>query len=563
MSPFDTLADSILAAFPELERADLAFSVPPKLDLGDVALRTFEAARKLKMPPPAFAQRLADDVEFGEEVEAVNVAGPYANFKLNRTTFGKRIVDAVAEQGAQYGSSGVGKGQKALLEHTSINPNASPHVGRARNAMIGDSLARLFRFEGYDLEVQYYVNDIGRQIAFLVLACDNPESMSFDDMLQTYADANSRAESDPEFAEAGYRLLKDIEEGKPEALERFRVVTDLCLNGQVSVLGRLGIVYDRFVRESDFVKDARLEGVLDALKAKGALFTDEEDRVMVDLQKLGREYEEGRYVALLRSNGSSLYFYRDLAYTMYKLEQNASLNVIVLGEDHLLYMQQLQLILEAAGKSCPEPIYYSYILLKDGKMSTRQGQVILLSDFLDEARTRAAEKVDAQCTDLNAEERQSIAEHVAVAAIRFAILRVGANKNVIFDWEQSLSFSGDTGPYVQYSCARIASILRKAESTGDVPDDLVLEADAEWALLAKIEGFGEVVQTAMQQRSCAPVAQYALDLARQFTGFYHDCPVVTAPTDALRTSRLAICAATRRTLDNALHLLGIQPLDRM
>ncbi len=563
MSPFDTLADPILAAYPDLARSDLAFSVPPKLNLGDVALRTFEAARKLKMAPPAFAQQLAADVDFGEDVEAVNVAGPYANFKLNRATFGKRIVDAVSDQGTQYGSSGVGRSQKALLEHTSINPNASPHVGRARNAMIGDSLARLFRFEGYDLEVQYYVNDIGRQIAFLVLACEDPAGMSFDDMLQTYADANARAESDPQFAEAGYQLLKDIEEGEPEAQKRFRVVTDLCLKGQVAVLGRLGIKYDRFVRESEFVKDERLEGVLDSLRTKDALFTDEEDRVMVDLKKLGREYDEGRYVALLRSNGSSLYFYRDLAYTMFKLEQDASLNVIVLGEDHLLYMQQLQMILEAAGHGCPEPIYYSYILLKDGKMSTRQAQVILLSDFLDEARSRATEKVDAQCTDLDTKERQAIAEHVAVAAIRFAILRVGANKNVIFDWEQSLSFSGDTGPYVQYSCARIASILRKAESRGEVPAEFTLETDTEWALLAKIDAFGEVVQTAMQQRSCAPVAQYALDLARQFTGFYHDCPVVAAPTEALRASRSTLCAATRQTLDNALHLLGIQPLDRM
>ncbi len=563
MSPFDTLADPILAAYPVLERADLAFSVPPKLDLGDVALRTFEAARKLKMPPPAFAQLLATDIDFGEDVIAVNVAGPYANFKLNRAAFGKRIVEEVHALGKQYGSSGIGKGQKALLEHTSINPNASPHVGRARNAMIGDSLARLFRFEGYDLEVQYYVNDIGRQIAFLVLACENPSEMSFTDMLQTYADANARAESDPAFAEAGYQLLQDIEEGNPEAQKRFRAVTDLCLKGQVDVLGRLGIEYDRFVRESEFVKDARLEGVLDALRAKDALFTDEEDRVMVDLKKLGREYDEGRYVALLRSNGSSLYFYRDLAYTMFKLEQGASLNVIVLGEDHLLYMQQLQMILEAAGHGCPEPIYYSYILLKDGKMSTRQAQVILLSDFLDEAGARATEKVDAQCADLDAEARRSIAEHVAVAAIRFAILRVGANKNVIFDWEQSLSFSGDTGPYVQYSCARIASILRKAESAGAVPGEFELEVDAEWALVAKIDAFSEVVQTAMQQRSCAPVAQYALDLARQFTGFYHDCPVVAAPTETLRASRLSICAATRQTLDNALHLLGIQPLDRM
>jgi arginyl-tRNA synthetase len=563
VSSFDALADPILAAYPELDREDLTFSVPPKLDLGDVALRTFDAARKLGMKPPEFAQALSGSVAFGDAVTAVNVAGPYANFKLNRAAFAQRIVGDVYERGAEYGSGRTGVGEKALLEHTSINPNASPHVGRARNAMIGDSLARLFRFEGYDLEVQYYVNDIGRQIAYLVLACHDPAHMTFDDMLQTYADANARAERDTEFAEAGYQLLQDIEEGKPEARDRFRAVTDLCLKGQVAVLARLGIGYDRFVRESEFVKDARLETVLDALREKGALFTDDEGRTMVDLAKLGREYEEGRYVALFRSNGSSMYFYRDLAYTMFKLERGASLNVIVLGEDHLMYMQQLELILKAAGKECPEPIYYSYILLKEGKMSTRQGQVILLSDFLDEARARAKEKVDAQCIDLDQAEREAIAEHVAVAAIRFAILRVGANKNVIFDWEQSLSFSGDTGPYVQYSCARIASILRKAGGDAPLPETFAVETDAEWALVSKIDSFGAVVQNALQQRSVAPVAQYVLELARQFTGFYHDCPVLEAPSDALRASRLGLCKATRQTLDNALHLLGIQPLDRM
>jgi len=562
---YQTLAEPILAAFPELTPEDLTFAPPPKLNMGDLALRTFEAARKLAIPPPQFANRVAKEIPFGPDVSEAFTAGPYVNFRLNRGAFARRIVGAIFAEESLYGSNASGAGQRALIEHTSINPNASPHVGRARNAMIGDSLVRLLRFERYDVETHYYVNDIGRQIALLVLSCDRPETLSFDDMLHVYAEANARAEADPEFGAQGFELLARIEQGDPEVRERFRAVTELCLQGQLAVLERLGIGYDRFDRESDFVKDPRLEAILGALRSKDAVFTDEEGRLSVDLTKLGHPYEEGRYVALLRSNGSSMYGYRDIAYTIDKMEKGADLNLIVLGEDHRLYMQQIALILAAAGRPAPEPIYYSYILLKEGKMSTRQGKVVLLSEFLDEATARAAEKVEEQCKDLPPEERKAIAAHVAVAAIRFAILRVGANKNVIFDWDASLSFTGDTGPYVQYSCARISSILRKlgVAVPGTPGENFPLENDAEWALLTKLASFPEAVALAMNQRSVAPVAQFALETARLFTTFYHECPVIDAPSDAHRTARAQLCATTRRVLENALGLLGIEALERM
>jgi arginyl-tRNA synthetase len=559
------LSEPILAAFPELASEDLAFTPPPKLDLGDLALRTFEAARKLRLPPPQLAAQIVRDVAFGSDVIEAFPAGPYVNFRLNREAFGRRIAGAILSAGPGYGCNATGAGRRALVEHTSINPNASPHVGRARNAMIGDSLVRLLRFEQYDVETHYYVNDIGRQIALLVLSCEHPEHLTFDGMLQVYTDANTRADADPEFAAQGFALLARIEQGDPVVRERFQSVTELCLQGQLAVLARLGIRYDRFDRESNFVQDPRLEGILEALRAKDAVFTDEEGRLTVDLAKIGHAYEEGRYVALLRSNGSSMYGYRDIAYTLDKMEKGADLNLIVLGEDHRLYMHQIALILAAAGKSAPEPIYYSYILLKEGKMSTRQGKVVLLSEFLDEATARAAEKVDEQCKDLPVSERNAIAAQVAVSAIRFAILRVGASKNVIFDWDSSLSFTGDTGPYVQYSCARISSILRKlGTAVSETPAGVFpVETDSEWALLIKLASFPDVVALGTNQRSVAPIAQFALETARLFTAFYHECPVIDAPSEAHRAARAQICAATRRVIQNALGLLGIEALERM
>ncbi len=564
MRPFGALEGPILAAYPALGPGDLDFAPSPKLDVGDVALRTFVAAKKLKMAPQQLASAIAKDVRFGAAVIAASPAGPYLNFKLDRSVFGREMVSGILREGARFGSNHSGQGLRLLIEHTSINPNASPHVGRARNAMFGDSVTRLFRFEDFEAEVHYYVNDIGRQIGLLVLHAENFDAMSFDEILDAYVKANARAESDPDFAARGYDLLAKMEEGDPATAEKFFNITEKCLRGQLAVLARLGISYDRFDRESKYLKNERLNVVLEALRVKKAVFTDEEERLVVDLAKIGWEREEGRFFVLMRANGSSMYGFRDLAYTMDKMSKGADVNLWVLGEDHKLYAEQLTLILKAAGQQVPEPVYYAHILLREGRMSTRQGKVVLLSDFLDEATSRAREKVDEQCKDLPEDERRIIAERVAIAAVRFAILRVNSNKNVIFDWESSLSFAGDTGPYVQYSCARIHSILRKSgAAVGEPAANFVLDHDSEWRLLSKLTEFPETVKTAVAARTVAPIGQFALEAAREFTAFYHDCPVLAAETEARKRARLQLCAATLQTITNALGILGIEALERM
>ena len=568
MNPFTSLAQPICSAFPGLEAGDIGFGTPPKPDLGDIAVNLFSAARKLGMPPAKLAAEIAGTVDFGPRVAGARPAGPYLNLKLDRAAFARDIVGGVLTRAARFGSNGLGMGKTALIEHTSINPNASPHVGRARNAMIGDSLARLFRFEGHEVTVHYYVNDIGRQIGLLVLVAADTQRLAFDQILELYVAANRRAEEDEAFAAQGYELLAKMEEGDPETARRFRSVVDVCLKGQLDVLGRLGIRYDAFDYESAYLKDPRLDPVLDALRAKGALFTDEEQRLVVDLVKIGfpkNPDNEGRYFVLMRANGSSMYGCRDLAYNIDKASHGASIDLVVLGEDHKLYQQQVSLILENAGHQPPEPVYYAYILLKEGKMSTRQGKVVLLSEFLDRASALAAERVAEQCKELSPEEQKAIADMVSVAAIRFSVLRVNPNKNVTFDMEANLSFTGDTGPYIQYSCARINSILRKygQELSAATAEDFPLTTNAEWALLLKLNDFPSIVAGCLAQRTTAPIAQYALEIAHLFTTFYHECPVLAAETPAMVRARAQLCAATRQAISNALHILGIEVPERM
>ena len=433
--------------------------------------------------------------------------------------------------------------------------------------MYGDSLVRLFRFDGYDVDVHYYVNDIGRQIGLLVLDTeDRLDTLAFEDILQAYVDANERAKNDDAFAAQGYEMLSKIEQGDKEVAAKFAHVTDLCLKGQLAVLARLGIQYDCFDKESKYLDDPNLDEIVKALEAKDAVFTDEEGRLVVNLYKIGydEEREKGGYFVLRRANGSSMYGFRDLAYSMDKMSHGADVNLQVFGEDHKHYAQQLELILKAADKPVPESIYYAYILLKDGKMSTRSGEGVLLEDFLDQAEERARVKIDEQCADIDEAERKEIARKISISAVRFSILRVNPNKSVTFDWESSLSFSGDTGPYVQYSTARINSILRKfGEVPTEIAKDFPLTADAEWALMAHLASFTDVVATATATRNVASIGVYALETARLFTGFYHDCPVLVAETEELKVARVQLCKATLQTLTNALNLLGIEALERM
>lgn len=563
MDLFDDIAAVIRRAFPQAADVAIPLQPTPPNQQGDLGLACFPLAAALGVKPPEAAQKVAK-LAYPGVVTAIQAVGPYVNFTLDRNLTARALLDDIAGRGDRYGARGIGGGARVLLEHTSINPNASPHIGRSRNALIGDTLARLLRFEGYEVNVHYYVNDMGKQIGLLALQIEGKENLGFDDILGEYVAANARAEADPAFEQAGLDLLMRMEQGDPAVRGIFTRLVDTCLSGQLAVLGRLGLSYDTFDRESSFLADPRMDEVMAMLRERGALFTDPDGRTVADLAPLGWEAEEGRYLVLLRANGSSMYLYRDIAYTLEKIERAEDANLIVLGEDHKMYAEQLATIIRALGKTPPEPVFYAYILLKEGKMSTRKGTVVLLSDFLDEAEARAREKVDQQWPDRPETERADIARIIGIGAVRFAILTVRPNRNVIFDWETALSFTGDSGPYVQYSCTRIASILRKyGGGPAAVPDTVAMTHDAEWALLLRMARVPDDIAAALGGRNPGILANAALDVARLFSAFYTECPVLAAENDASRVTRIALCIAVRRVLINLLGLLGIEAPERM
>jgi arginyl-tRNA synthetase len=557
------IARVIADNFPEIDGDAIAFQQTPPNQPGDIGMACFPFAKALRTSPVEIAGRIAA-LTFPDGVKQAQAIGPYVNFTFDRDGMVRGLLAGISAQGDSYGSTGEGAGKNVLLEHTSINPNASPHIGRSRNGLIGDVLARLLRFEGYDVDVHYYVNDMGKQIGLLALEVEGKDELNFDDVLDEYVAANQHAKDDPAFEQAGLELLMKMEQGDPEVRETFTRLVDICLNGQLGVLERLGLTYDTFDRESTFLTDPRMDAVMGMLKDRGALFIDADNRTVVDLSHIGWESEEGRYLVLIRGNGSSMYVYRDIAYTLEKIERAEGHNYIVLGEDHKMYFEQLALIVTAMGKIPPKPVFYSYILLKEGKMSTRKGTVVLLSDFLDEAIAKSREKVDEQWADQPEDERAEIARIIGIGSVRFAILSVRPNRNVVFDWETALSFTGDSGPYIQYSCTRIASILRKfGAEIADVPDSITVTHDAEWLMALRLARVPDDIAAALEARNTGIITTTALDVARTFSRFYTDCPVLSAEDAAVRDTRLALCVAVQQVLMNLLWLLGIETPERM
>ncbi|MBW2989536.1 arginine--tRNA ligase [Candidatus Woesearchaeota archaeon] len=538
----------------EVKAEDIHLEVPPNPELGDYAFPCFSLARSFKKSPDKIAEELAKKVKLNNVISKVAVNGPYLNFFLNKESLSSAVLKEIIRN-KEYGSLALGKGKKILVEHTSINPNASPHVGRARNALIGDSIVRMLKFQGYDVKTHYFVNDIGKQIAMLVLGAEGKKSITFDKLLKVYVDINSRVEKNPALEKKVFGLLGMLEKGDKKVKERFKKIVDICVKGQLKILSELNIRYDAFDYESDYLWSRKTEDILNRLKKSGKLFTDDEGRKVLD-QKGFNLSMKSPVLVLTRADGTSLYPLRDLAY---HLDKKKGDNIILLGEDQKLYHQQIKAALSLLGHKAPRAVHYSFVLLQEGKMSTRKGNLVLLEDFMKEALEKARKEIKKRHGKVNEEN----AKKIAYGAIKYAVLKVSAEKNVVFSWEQALNFEGDSGPYLQYAYARICSILRRHGKKIDYDADFsLLKGDEEAGLIKLLGRFPEAVKSATEQSKPHIISTYAYDVSSSFSLFYNSCPVLKAEED-VKKARLVLIECARRVLATGLGLLGIDVLEVM
>lgn len=552
----DIFKEQIISALKKEVKGSVELEVPPQSDMGDYAFPCFSLAKIYKKAPNEIAQDLAAKIKKSKYIADVKVIGPYLNFFINKGALTEGTIIKILKEKDNYGSSGIGKNKKIVLEHTSINPNASPHVGRARNALIGDAIARILRFQKYEVDVHYFVNDIGKQISMLVLAARNKKSLKFDDLLKTYGDMAKKVEENEKLEKEVLLILNQLENGNQKIKKEFKRIVDISLKGQTKILYELGIRYDKFDYESYYLWSKKTDEALKLLEKTGRFFFDKDNRFVLD----EKGFELGMKVPVLvltRGDGTSLYPLRDIAYALDVAQEEEY--IVVLGEDQKLYSEQINAALLLLQKKPRKAVYYSFVLLEDGKMSTRKGNVVLLEEFISEALKKASGELKQRYKKIDIK----AAKTIGYGALKYAILKVSPEKNVIFNWEQALNFEGETAPYIQYAYARIRSIIQKYKKTLPKKVDLsLLNSKEEIELIKKLSMFPNIAEKASTELRPNIIANYSYELAKQFNEFYHMHNILKEE-EKVKKARLLLAECVRQTLKNSLDLLGIGVLDKM
>lgn len=534
----------------------------------DLATRlAFTIAAKAKENPAAVAGKIAENISLPADglVGKISATGPYLNAFVSEKYLSETVRRAVTE-GKDYGK-GTHTG-KIILEHTSANPNGPLHVGHIRNSVIGDTLSRILKKAGYDVEVHYYVNDIGRQIAVVSWACSKYEldltKKSDSAIADVYIKANVDINNDASINDHIEDLMKKVENGDSETIDSFTHAVDLAISGIKETLLLMNISHDRFIRESGFIENGDVWNVIERLEKTGRT-KDQDGALAVDLSDHGFE----KTLIIKRSNGTSLYTTRDLAYHEWKGTQCDRM-IDIFGADHKLISGQLRAALDVLGSKEPEVVIFEFVSLPEGSMSTRRGQFISADDLLSEVIGKAYEEVSARRPEASEEFKRKTAQSVGVGAVRYDVVKVSPEKSTVFDWTKALDFEKQGAPYIQYAHARAANILSKAGEEGlfdktaaDTANAALLTESYETDLIRKIAAFDQIIETCAKDLKPHAFAIYARELADTFNQFYRFVSVLNAEDPEIKKARLSLVFAARTALANALDVLGIDAPEAM
>lgn len=547
----------------ELNQVMEMIEIPPNPQMGDFAFPCFKLAKEFRKAPNIISQEIAEKLGGIELFEKVENAAAYVNFFINKSIFAKSVIGEVFDKKENFGASDMGENKKVIVEYSSPNIAKPFHIGHIRTTVIGHAIANIYEYLGYDVITINHLGDYGTQFGKLIVAfkswgdAKEVEAEPIPALLKLYVKFHEEAEKNPELEDEARAWFKKLEEGNEEALKLWQWFRDESLKEFSRVYDMLGIEFDSYAGES-FYSD-KMPRVLEMMEEKG-LLQESKGADIVDLEP------HGMPPALIRkSDGSTLYITRDIAAAIYRKEHyDFYKNIYVVGSQQILHFQQWMKIIELMGnewaKDCIH-VPFGMVSLEEGTMSTRKGRVVFLEDVLNKAVERTKEIISAK--NPNLDDKDLVAKQVGIGAVVFQELSNSRNKDYVFSWDKTLSFDGETGPYVQYTHARAASILRKTEvEIGTSADYGLLSNEDAMNLVRLIQQFPSVVEDAARKYEPAIISRHIVDVAQGFNKFYHDCPIIVEDK-ALQKSRVALVYAVKQTIQNGLSLLGIAAPEKM
>mgnify|MGYP000752636242 FL=1 len=559
------IAEKLASCGIDKEEIEAAIAVPPDNKMGDYALPCFKFAKVMRKSPVAIAEELKNTFATDDAISEVEAVNGYLNFRVNRTALVKETLEKIAEQGETFGSSDMGNGKTICIDYSSVNIAKPFHIGHLSTTVIGGALYRIFKFLGYNTVGINHLGDYGTQFGKLIYAYKHWGSEEavkeggVKELTRLYVRYHKESENDPSMDDEARSYFKLIENGDEECVKLFNLFKEITLKEVEKIYDELDIKFDSYAGES-FYND-KMQPVIDELAEKG-LLVESEGAKIVDLEKYGMPP-----CIILRSDGASLYATRDLAAACYRKEHyDFDKCLYVVAYQQNLHFKQIFKVLELMGKPWAKDLVhvaYGMVSLLDDNgnqvaMSTRNGTVVLLEDVLKKCHEKCLEIIEQKNPDL--EDKENVARQVGTGAVIFGALSNSKIKDIAFSYSKILNFDGETGPYVQYTAARIKSVLRKGGAIGKYEIKNVNED--EYQLIALLSTFPDVVKAAAERLEPFFVTRYAIDVASAFNKFYFDCKIIG--DDANETNfRLAISSATLTVLSSALTLLGIKVPERM
>ena len=533
---------------------------------GDYAFPCFRLAKELRKAPPAIANEIKEKIEPVEEIEKIEVVGGYLNFFINKETLAKEVLEEISKT-EQYGKSEIGKEKNIVIDYSAPNIAKPFHIGHLRSTVIGGALYNIYKYLGYNVTGVNHLGDYGTQFGKLIEGYKmwgeeyDIEKDPINELTKIYIRINEACKNDEQILENCRNNFKKLEDGDPYCVEIWKKFRELSLQEFQKVYDLLGSKFDSWNGES-FYSD-KMPEVIDILQKTGKLVESQGAKI-IDLEDKGINTP----CIIEKSNGSTTYATRDLAAILYRARTyDFDKALYVTSYEQVLHFKQVFEVAKLLGldekyTNGLEHVSFGMVLLPEGKMSTREGNIIKLEELLNEAISRAKEIIEQKNPDL--ENKEEVAKKVGIGAVIFNDMSASRIKDEVFDWNTILNFQGETGPYIQYTYVRTKSVLEKARYLPKIEDVNTenLSDDYSMAIFKLIYNFEDVLVQVTDKNEPSILARYLIDLAKAYSSFYNENKIIVEDKE-VQDARIYLTYATSEVLKQGANLLGIEMPEKM